>query len=214
MRQAKHGARPFRKHVGIEIVRPQQRGTPLQDFPFGGDAINGPPRVLNLLGQFEPGEDTPLPLNGVIGEIAEDTGAENRTGTVARALADFAQQNHGDEGITGDSAASTEKTLLKLESIWHCCRHSLDFLDFLVVNVRRLDQLWVGLRSSAATISSGPGRCTGRVLALHGSRRIRRRKRQHTTAPRPAKTHYETRKRRSWRWWIAGECIASIENLQ
>ena len=139
MGKAKHGAGPFREHVGIEIVWPEQRGAPLQDSPFGGDAIKGLPRLLNLLGQFEPGEDSPVPLNGVIGEIAEDTGAQHRTGNVARALADFAQQHHGRDGITGDSAASTEKTPLKLESAWHSCRHSLDSLDFPVVNVRCLD---------------------------------------------------------------------------
>lgn len=139
MRQAKHGAGPFRKKIGIEIVGPEQRGAPLQDCPFGGGAIEGPPRLFNLLGQFEPGEDSPVPLNGVIDEIAEDTGAENRTGNVARALADFAEQHHGGDAITVVSAASTEKMLLKLESIRHSCRHSLDSLDLPVVNVRCLD---------------------------------------------------------------------------
>ena len=157
VRQAEHGAGPFREHIGIEIVRPQQRGAPLEDFPFGGGAIEGPLRVLNLLGQLEPGEDSPVPLNGVIGEIAEDTGAQHRTGNVARALADFAQQHHGGEGITGDSAASTENMPPNPKSIRHCCRHSLDSLAFPVVNVRCLDQPLVGLRSSGATIPAQRG---------------------------------------------------------
>ena len=63
---------------GVAVVREARAGTFVREARAGTLVRDS-------------GEDSPVPLDGVIGKIAEDTGAENRTGNVARALADFAQ---------------------------------------------------------------------------------------------------------------------------
>ena len=81
--KAENVARPLVEKIRVEAGRAEQGNPMLQFSTLGRDTGLLNPRGLDLLGQPRPGNQPIIPLDQMVAEIANRTGAEHRKNGMA-----------------------------------------------------------------------------------------------------------------------------------